>query len=177
MLDALRFRAYEALRSTAGNQLLPVRVTRGVLTFINDMVGRPLAPEDEIAERKRYEEHRRQRIAETEAKRAAEAAEDAAAARKKSGAAAKREAAPVVIYLDAQSHRDLKRIKDVLRGREIACQELSIVEDEATRSWVETTAKTKEFPVVFIAGQPIGGYDDVVQLDVKGELVKLVFGA
>ena len=44
-IDQLRAKAYEALRSRWGNQLPPVRITRGVLSFVNDMVGRPLAPE------------------------------------------------------------------------------------------------------------------------------------
>ncbi len=176
-MDVLRAKAYEALRSRWGNQLPPVRVTRGVLSFVNDMVGRPLAPEDEIQERRAYEERRRERIAQQRlsAARAAEAAVAATAAGV-AEAARNRDAAPVIVYVDAQSHRDAKRIADVFRGRDIPFTELSVVEDGATRSWVETTARTRELPVVFVAGKPVGGYDALVQLDVKGELERMVWG-
>jgi glutaredoxin-related protein len=171
MMDEIRAKAYEALRSRAGNQLPPVRIARGMLSFMNDMVGRPLAPVDELRERREYEERRRVRIA--QAQLAAANAEEALNA---AGAARGRDAAPVIVYVDAQSHRDAKRIADVFRGRDIPFTELSVVEDGATRSWVETTARTRELPVVFVAGKPVGGYDALVQLDVQGELERLVWG-
>jgi glutaredoxin-related protein len=165
-LDGLRAKAYEALRSRRGNQLLPVRLSRGVLSFVNDMVGRPLAPEDELAERRAYEERRRARIAQARI----------AAAPVEVDPRRDRDAAPVIVYVDAQSHRDAKRIADVFRGRDIPFTELSVVEDASTRSWVETTARTRDLPVVFVAGKPVGGYDALVQLDVKGELERMVWG-
>jgi glutaredoxin-related protein len=176
-MDLLRARAYEALRSRWGNQLPPVRIARGVLSFVNDMVGRPLAPEDEIQERRAYEERRRARIAQQRLA-AAQAAEAAAAPPVAAAepARSRSDAAPVIVYVDAQSHRDAKRIADVFRGRDIPFTELSVVEDVATRSWVESTARTRELPVVFVAGKPVGGYDALVQLDVKGELVRMVWG-
>jgi glutaredoxin-related protein len=169
-IDQLRAKAYEALRSRWGNQLPPVRITRGVLSFVNDMVGRPLAPELELQERRTYEQRRREGI---EQQRLAAAAPAAAPAPVDPRV---RDAAPVIIYVDAQSHRDAKRIAEVFRGRDIPFTELSVVEDVATRSWVETTARTRELPVVFVAGKPVGGYDALVQLDVKGELERMVWG-
>ena len=47
-LDEIRAKAYEVLRGKAGSKLLPVRLTRGVLSFMNDMAGRPLAPREEL---------------------------------------------------------------------------------------------------------------------------------
>ena len=47
---------------------------------------------------------------------------------------------------------------------------------DASRSWALTQAKKTEFPLVFVAGEPLGGLDEVMQLDVRGELVKKVFG-
>jgi glutaredoxin-related protein len=172
-MDVLRAKAYEALRARWGNQLPPVRVARGVLSFVNDMVGRPLAPQDEIEERRAYESRRRERIAQ---QRLTSAAQAAAAAAAGAAAARDRDAAPVIVYVDAQSHRDAKRIADVFRCRDIPFTELSVVEDVATRSWVESTARTRELPVVFVAGKPVGGYDALVQLDVKGELERMVWG-
>jgi glutaredoxin len=173
MLDEFRAKAYSALRSRTGNQFLPVRVTRGLLTFVNDMMGRPLAPPDEIAERRTYETTRRQKLDEVTTAKAAEVAKAKAGA----AAAQRREAAPVVVYVDDKSMRDMKRIKSVFQGREIPFTELSVEHDESTRSWVQTTAKIQEMPVVFVAGQPVGGYDALVQLDANGELTKLVFGS
>lgn len=173
-LDDLRAKAYEMLRTKAGEKFLPVRLARGVLVFVNDMAGRPLAPKDELDERRDYERRRVEKIAahatRMAAERAAEAAEDKAAA------AAKRQAAPVVVYVDDNSTRELKRISDVLRGRDIPFTQADVQSDDATRSWVYTTAKVNELPLVFVAGQPIGGFNELVQADATGELVKLVFG-
>jgi len=169
MWDELRSKAYQQLRGQTGNKFMPVRFVRGTMTIVNDLLGRPLAPREELEERRAYEKSRQERIAAHEAKLAAVAATPAKVA------APAQETAPVIVYTDAQSHRDLKRIADVFKGRGIPFTELSIVEDLATRSWVETQAKTKEFPVVFVGGVPVGGFDALVQLDVKGELVRLVF--
>ncbi len=173
-LDDIRAKAYRVLRSTAGNKLLPVRLTRGVLSFVNDMAGRPFAPREEIEERRAYEQRRAAKIAETKAAQEKERA----AMHATNGAAKKREAAPVCVYVDGvNSRRDLKRITDVLRGRDIPFTQLDVEGDESTRSWVTTTAKTHEFPVVFVAGQPIGDFHALVQADAAGDLVKLVYGA
>ncbi len=170
-VDGIRAKAYQALRSRTGNRLLPVRVARSVTSFVNDMVGRPLAPEDELAERRAYEARRQKCLAEARVERETRQAAAVAQASERV-----RDAAPVIVYIDAQSSRDAKRIADVFRGRDIPFTELSVIEDGATRSWVETTAKTRELPVVFVGGKPVGGYDALVQLDVKGELERLVWG-
>ena len=81
----------------------------------------------------------------------------------------------VIVYTDSRSGRDKSRVADVLRVKEIPFTELSVDEDESTRSWVTSTARTSDLPVVFIAGKPVGGYDAIIQLDVKGELEKLVW--
>lgn len=182
MLDQIRAKGYEALRSARGNALPPMRWTRGVLSFLNDMLGRPLAPADEIRERREYEERRRALIAEAVAKKQAEPA-PAAAANGQNGknghngkVAAPKEAAPVVVYLDDRSQRELKRIEGVLKGRDIPFTKLNIENDEATKSWVQTASRKREMPVVFIAGKPIGASADLMRLDAAGGLEKLVYG-
>lgn len=180
MWETIRAKAYEALRSTSGNRMPPIRWTRGVLTFVNDMLGRPLAPEDEIRERREYERRRRQRLAEAMARRKAAATNGTAAGSNglngANGKVAALEAAPVVVYVDGRSHRELQRIETVFKGREIPFTKLDVEGDDATRSWVRTTSKRDDFPVVFIAGQPIGAYDELVQLDATSQLTKLVWG-
>jgi glutaredoxin 3 len=168
MLDTVRDIAYQALRSSRGNVLPPVRWAKDLVLFMNEMAGKPLATRDEIALRRERERVRQEKLAEALAKRAAEEAKAAGPAK---------EVAPVVIYRDDKSTRDLKRIESVLKGRDIAWKEIDVEHDEAGKSWVVTRSGTHDLPVVFIAGEPVGGYDALVQLDVAGELTKRVFGS
>jgi glutaredoxin len=83
--------------------------------------------------------------------------------------------APVVLYFDGKDHRTRVKVEELLRGRDIAFQVLDVTDDEAERSWVTTAAKTTEFPIVVIAGTPVGGLAELTQLDLSGELVRRVF--
>jgi glutaredoxin-related protein len=87
-----------------------------------------------------------------------------------------REAAPVMLYFDGKDHRTKKKIEELLGGRNIAFQLLDVTDDEATRSWALSAAKQAEFPLVFVAGEPIGGLHELTQADVNGELQRKVFG-
>ena len=164
MLDSVRDFAYQALRSSRGNILPPVRWAKDLVLFMNEMAGKPLATRDEIAGRRERERVRLEKLA---AARAQQAQKDAAPVK---------ESAPVVVYKDDKSNRDLKRIASVLKGRDITWQEIDVENDQAGKSWVVTRSGTHDLPVVFIAGEPVGGYDALVQLDVAGDLVKRVFG-
>lgn len=83
--------------------------------------------------------------------------------------------APVVLYFDGKDHRTRTKVEELLRGRDILFQVLDVTDDEAERSWVTTAAKTTEFPIVVIAGTPVGGLAELTQLDLSGELVRRVF--
>src|SRR5262245_2360336 len=85
--------------------------------------------------------------------------------------------APVVVYFDGKDHRTKKKIEELLQGRDIKFTVLDVANDEAERSWVVTAAKSEEFPIVVIAGTPVGGFHELTQLDVQGELKRRVFGA
>lgn len=154
--DKLRAFVSDALTSTAGENVKPVRVVRSFLSTANDLVGRPFAPADELAARRAA---------------AAPVAETAAAPK-----AAAREAAPVVVYFDGRDHRTKKKIEELLKGRDIPFRVLDVTSDEATRSWAVTQAKLDEFPLVFVAGEAIGGLHELTQADVNGLLKKKVFG-
>jgi glutaredoxin len=83
--------------------------------------------------------------------------------------------APVVVYFDGKDHRTKTKIEELLRGRDIVFTVLDVANDEAERSWVVTAAKSEEFPIVVIAGTPVGGLQELTQLDVQGELKRRVF--
>lgn len=150
-----------ALVSEVGNRVPPVRWTRQALSFLNDLAGRPLCSPEEQAKRD----------TELEALRTQVAARQAGGAQP-----AQREAAPVVLYVSDQDHRTRKRIEDILKGREIPFVVNDVTDDESSRSWALTQAHKTELPLLFIAGEPVGGLDEVMQLDVTGELLKKVFG-
>src|SRR4029079_11462652 len=85
--------------------------------------------------------------------------------------------APVVVYFDGTDDRTKKKIEELLRGRDIVFSVLDVANDEAERSWVVTAAKSEEFPMSVIAGTPVGGFHELTQLDVQGELKRRVFPA
>jgi glutaredoxin len=87
-----------------------------------------------------------------------------------------REQAPVILYFDGKDQRTKTKVEELLAARDIKFRLLDVTNDEAERSWVVTAAKREEFPIVVIAGTPVGGFDELTQLDVQGGLKKLVFG-
>ena len=81
-----------------------------------------------------------------------------------------------MLYKDWNSRHDLKRLTDVLNSAGIKYQEFDVTDDEATRTWVKATSKVEDLPAVYIAGEAIGGYHELAQLDVSGGLRQKVFG-
>lgn len=152
------------LASERGDRLPPLRWTRHALAFVNDLAGRPLCSQEELT--RRDTEH------------ATLVAEVAAVAAGKSAPAApaRREAAPVILYVTDQDMRTKKKVEEILKGRDIPYKINDITDDESSRSWALTQSKKLEFPLLFIAGEAVGGLDEVMQLDVTGGLVKKVFG-
>jgi hypothetical protein len=82
--------------------------------------------------------------------------------------------APVLVYFDGKDHRTLARVEELLKARGYAYQVLDVSADEAELSWVTTTARSTELPLVFIAGVPVGGLQALVQADVSGELSRML---
>lgn len=162
-VDRGRVLLHDLLVSKTGNGVPPVRWTRQALSFVNDLTGRPLRSEDDL--RRRDDELRGLR-------------DEVASQRTGAGTdkAEKRDAVPVVLYVTDQDMRTRRRLEDILRGRDIPYVVNDVSDDESSRSWALTQAKATEFPLLFVAGEPIGGMDAVMQLDVTGELRKKVFG-
>jgi glutaredoxin len=151
LLDKVRAWVGDALSSKLGEHYKPVRMAREALATANDLLGRPFRTSDELAARKAANGHG-------------------------DGHASKREAAPVMVYFDGKDHRTRKKIEELLKGREIRYQVLDVTDDESTRSWAITQAKQTEFPLVFVAGEAIGGLHELTQADVNGVLTQKVFG-
>ena len=84
---------------------------------------------------------------------------------------------PVMVYFDGKDHRTKTKVEELLRGHGITFQVADVTNDEAERAWITKTAKRDEFPIVVIAGTPVGGFAELTQLDVQGELKRRVFTA
>jgi glutaredoxin-related protein len=139
-----------------------VRHLRNLASIANELLGRPLRP-DELNE-----------------DRAPVVPADGSRAPQAGGPPAKMPSArraPVLVYFDGKDHRTLARVEDLLKGRGLAYQVLDVSADEAERSWATTTAKTSELPLVFVAGAPVGGWDALLRADVSGELARLITAA
>jgi glutaredoxin len=154
--DRVRVLVHDVLSSEKRDRWKPAKALREVLGTANDLAGRPFCSEEELA-------RRRER---------ARAAAPAGATH----ARAPREPAPVMLYFDGKDHRTRKKMEELLQSRDIRFQVLDCTDDEATRSWATATAKQDEFPLLFIAGEPIGGLHELTQLDVNGGLRRRVFG-
>jgi glutaredoxin 3 len=66
------------------------------------------------------------------------------------------------------------RAKALLTRRGIPFEEIDVSDDDQKRAWlVKATGGRRTVPQIFIDGQPVGGSDEIHELDRRGELVKL----
>ena len=159
-LDGARARARAALDRLPGK-------AGDLARRANDALGRPLADEAELAERRAFES----RGAQDRAQPAAAQAQPAAAS------SPGKEPAPVVIYHMDKSRRDALKLTELLDGAGIPYRISNIQEDPAAQMAVRRDSKGFRLPVVFIAGEPIGGRAELLNLQTSGELKKKVFGS
>ena len=145
----LREVAHRKLQAT-GNEHPLVQKALEIANTVNDLLGKPIHG------------------AEVDAAASVQTAPEAAAK--------VREQAPVLVYFDGKDHRTKTKVEELLRGHGIVFQVQDVTNDEAERSWIITAAKQEEFPIVVIAGTPVGGFAELTQLDVQGELKRRVFG-
>lgn len=129
----------------------------------NEALGRPLANEDELADRRAFES------------RGAAAAPDAVKPAP-APAATSGEPAPVIVYHMDKTRRDALKLVEILEGAAIPHQVSNIQEDPAAQMAVRRDSKGYRLPVIFIAGEPIGGRAELINLQTTGELKKKVFG-
>ena len=130
----------------------------------NEALGRPLADADELADRRAF-------AARTPGSAVATAASPTA-----SGAVAARTAAPVIVYYMDKTRRDAQKLVDILDANGIPHTITNIQEDPAAQFAVRRDAKGARLPVVFVAGECLGGREQLVNLASSGELKRKVFG-
>jgi len=123
----------------------------------NEALGRPLADEAELADRRAFDSR--------------DSAPAAAPA-----ARPQREAAPVIVYYMEKQKRDVSKLTDILDANGIKYTVTNIQEDPAAQYAVKRDSKGIRLPVVFVAGDCIGGRVELVNAASSGELKKKVFG-
>ncbi|WP_394845686.1 glutaredoxin 3 [Pendulispora brunnea] len=69
------------------------------------------------------------------------------------------------------------RAKQLLTKRGIAFEEIDVSNDDEKRAWLVKTTGQRTVPQIFIQGSPIGGSDELHQLDRSGELAKRLAAA
>jgi glutaredoxin 3 len=62
--------------------------------------------------------------------------------------------------------------KALLKKKGVAFEEINVGGDPETREWLVKTTGRRTVPQIFINDEPIGGYDDMRALDLRGELDK-----
>src|SRR5262252_7388029 len=149
-LDGARARARAALDRIPGK-------AGELARRANEALGRPLADAEELADR-----------------RAFEARAQPGAAPKPAPAAGKN-VAPVIVYHMDKTRRDALKLTEILDGAGIPHQVSNIQEDPAAQMAVRRDSKGFRLPVVFVAGEAIGGRAELTNLAASGELKKRVF--
>ena len=69
------------------------------------------------------------------------------------------------------------RAKSLLQRRGIAYEEIDVRGDAEKRTWLVQTTGRRTVPQIFIGGVPVGGSDELHELDRRGELMAMVNGA
>jgi glutaredoxin-related protein len=126
----------------------------------NEALGRPLADEAELADRRQFDA------------RSTPPAAAVAQTKPTEG----REAAPVVVYHMDKTRRDALVLIQLLDGAGIPHKVVNIQEDAAAQMSVRRDSKGFRLPLVFVAGEPIGGRTELTNMVATGELTKKVFG-
>ena len=153
--DRLRARAHAALEKVPGK-------VGDKLRSANEALGRPFAAESELEDRREFE---------ARTAKSAAPAPAAAAAKPVAG-----EAAPVIVYYMEKQKRDVSKLTDILDANGIKYTVTNIQEDPAAQYAVRRDSKGLRLPVVFVAGDCIGGREQLVNAASSGELKKKVFG-
>ncbi len=64
--------------------------------------------------------------------------------------------------------------KALLRSKNVDFEEIDVTYDKDLREQAQRFSGRRTVPQIFIDGRPVGGYEDIRQLDVKGELDRLL---
>ncbi|MBP9089296.1 MAG: hypothetical protein KBG15_24455 [Kofleriaceae bacterium] len=136
-------------------------IVGGTLAKVNDALGRPLAPQEELADRRAFETGQPSRAVPAAAK----------------PAAANVVAAPVIVYYMDKQKRDVTPIEQILGEQRIEYKLLNIEGDPAAQYAARRDSKGFRLPVVFIAGEALGGKIELLNALASGHLKRLLYGA
>lgn len=164
MFERVRTTLHRAITTPTGDGFLPVRLPKDLARRLNMTLGEPLCSAAEL-------DRRRQAKLRLDALRSGKAAP--------TSGTAPQAAAPVMIYFEKDRNtRLLGRIQEALDAKRIAYTLLDVAGDDATKRFVmrEAQCKDDELPIVFVAGAPVGGYNELVEWDVSGRLAKALYG-
>jgi glutaredoxin len=150
----------DQLRAAAAGGLAKVPGKPGeLLARANDALGRPLANSEELAERRAFEDRGKE-----------------AADRKPEARGPRPDPAPVIVYHMDKQRRDVSKVTDVLDVAGVPYKVMNIETDPAAQMAIRRDSKGNRLPVVFIAGECVGGREALVNLSTSGELAKKVYG-
>ncbi len=155
-LDRARAKAHEAISKLPGK-------AGELATKANEALGRPLADERELADRKAFATGKDGAVV--------------TAAPVVSASTTTKDVAPVIVYHMDKTRRDAQRLVEILEGAGIPHQVSNIQEDAAAQYAIRRDSNGHRLPLVFIAGEVIGGRAELMNLQNSGELKKKVFGA
>jgi glutaredoxin 3 len=62
--------------------------------------------------------------------------------------------------------------KRLLASRNVPYKEIDVTADPAKRAWLVETTGQRTVPQIFIAGESIGGFEELADLDRDGELAE-----
>jgi glutaredoxin-related protein len=127
----------------------------------NELLGRPLADEHELEDRRAFMARSKDGVVTVAAPAAVPTATDAA---------------PVIVYYMDKQKRDVSKLTDVLDANGVRYTVTNIQEDPAAQYAVRRDSNGHRLPVVFIAGDCLGGRVELVNAATSGELKKKVFG-
>jgi hypothetical protein len=126
----------------------------------NEALGRPLANEQELEDRRSF----------------VQKTGSAPAVPKPAAPATNGAVAPVIVYHMDKTRRDATKLTDMLDAEKIPYKVSNIQEDPAAQMAVRRDSNGYRLPLVFIAGDAIGGRAELSNLITTGELKKKVFG-
>jgi glutaredoxin len=136
LLDRVRARAFGVIERVPS------------LARVNEALGRPLADAAEIAERREF------------AARGTKPSPSPST----SPSTVQSDAPPIIVYHMDKTRRDAQRLVEMLEAEGIPHRVLNIQEDQAAQMAVRRDSKGFRLPVVFVAGDAIGGRAELANL-------------
>lgn len=166
MLDLVRTGLHRAITTPVGDSLLAIRLPKDLARRMNVMVGEPICSQAEL-DRRRAGRARLEELKRNGGR--SEGGEERPAPLQ----------APVTVYFEKDRNaRILGRIQELLDAKGVRYTLLDITGDATSRAFVmrEARVKDEDFPIVFVASAPVGGFTALVDWDVSGRLARALRG-